>query len=122
KDRNKGMDEYVRDGALAAIEAVSSISQNAQIHLVGYCLGGTLAMITTALLALDQDKRLKSLSLFAAQGDFTEAGEMMVFITPTEVDYLKNMMRDQGYLDTKQMAGAFQMLRSYDLIWSRMVK
>ena len=122
EDRNLGMDDYIRDGALAAIEAVSSIAQNTPIHLTGYCLGGTLAMIAAAYMAHEKDNRLKSLSLFAAQGDFTEAGEMMVFVTPGEVDYLEKMMKGQGYLDTKQMAGAFQMLRSYDLVWSRMVK
>jgi polyhydroxyalkanoate synthase len=122
EDRSLGMDDYVRDGALKAVDAVSSITNNAPIHLTGYCLGGTLAMITAAYMAHEKDDRLKSLSLFAAQGDFTEAGEMMVFVTPSEVDYLEKMMKGQGYLDTKQMAGAFQMLRSYDLIWSRMVK
>jgi len=122
EDRNLGMDDYVRDGALTAVDAVFSIAKDAPIHLTGYCLGGTLAMITAAYMAHEKDNRLKSLSLFAAQGDFTEAGEMMVFITPGEVDYLEKMMKRQGYLDTKQMAGAFQMLRSYDLIWSRMVK
>ena len=120
--RNRGMDDYIRDGALAAIDAVSSITDSAKIHLTGYCLGGTLAMITAALMAHDNDDRLKSLSLLAAQGDFTEAGEMMIFVTPSEVAYLENMMWAQGYLDTKQMAGAFQMLRSYDMIWSRLVK
>lgn len=122
EDRDKGMDDYIRDGSLAALEAVSSITDGAKIHLTGYCLGGTLAMITAALLAHDGDERLKSLSLLAAQGDFTEAGEMMIFVTPSEVAYLENMMWADGYLDTKQMAGAFQMLRSYDMIWSRMVK
>lgn len=122
EDRNLGMDDYVASGALAALDAVSSITDGAKIHLAGYCLGGTLSMITMALLAHDGDERIKSLSLLAAQGDFTEAGEMMVFVTPSEVAYLENMMWAQGYLDTKQMAGAFQMLRSYDLIWSRLVK
>jgi len=122
EDRNLGMDDYVASGALAALDAVSSITDGAKIHLTGYCLGGTLSMITMALLAHDGDERIKSLSLLAAQGDFTEAGEMMVFVTPSEVAYLENMMWAQGYLDTKQMAGAFQMLRSYDLIWSRLVK
>lgn len=122
EDRNKGMDDYIRDGALAAIDAVSSIADGSPIHLTGYCLGGTLAMITAALMAHDGDSRLKTLSLLAAQGDFTEAGEMMIFVTPSEVAYLENMMWAQGYLDTKQMAGAFQMLRSYDLVWSRMIK
>ena len=105
EDRNLGMDDYVRDGALTAVDAVSSITNNAPIHLTGYCLGGTLAMITAAYMAHEKDDRLKSLSLFAAQGDFTEAGEMMVFVTPSEVDYLEKMMKGQGYLDTKQMAG-----------------
>lgn len=122
EDRDKGMDDYVRDGALAAMNAVSSIVPDAKIHLTGYCLGGTLAMITAALMAHDGDDRLKSLTLFAAQGDFTEAGELMLFISHSEVAYLKNMMWEQGYLDTKQMAGAFQMLHSNDLVWSRIVQ
>lgn len=121
-DRNKDMDDYVRDGALAAIDAVSGISGNAPVHLAGYCLGGTLAMITASLLAQEKDERIKTLTLLAAQGDFADAGEMMLFITPSGIAYLENMMWAQGYLDTKQMAGAFQMLRSNDLIWSRMVK
>lgn len=121
EDRDKDMDDYVRDGALAAMDAVSSIMPEEKIHLTGYCLGGTLAMITAALMAHDGDARLKSLTLFAAQGDFTEAGEIMIFVNHSEVAYLKNMMWAQGYLDTKQMAGAFQMLRSYDLVWSRIV-
>lgn len=121
-DRDKGLDDYVRSGALAALDVVSHIFPDTQIHLTGYCLGGTLAMLTAAYMAAMKDKRLKSLSLFAAQGDFTEMGEMMVFITSSEVAYLQNMMRVQGYLDTKQMAGAFQMLRSNDLIWTSAVK
>lgn len=121
-DRDKGMDDYVREGALAALNAVSAIRPKANIHLVGYCLGGTLALVTAAWLAQHGDERLRSLSLFAAQGDFTEAGEIMVFVTDSEVAYLKNMMRAQGYLDTRQMSGAFQMLRSNDSIWSHLVR
>ena len=120
-DRDKGMDDYVRDGALAALDVVTDLFPESTIHLAGYCLGGTLAMITAAYLAREQDTRLKSLTLLAAQGDFTEAGEIMLFVSHSEIAYLKNMMWAQGYLDTKQMAGAFQMLRSYDLVWSRMV-
>lgn len=121
-DRDKGMDDYVREGALAALNAMSAIRPNAKVHLVGYCLGGTLALVTAAWLAQHGDERLRSLSLFAAQGDFTEAGEIMVFVTDSEVAYLKNMMRAQGYLDTRQMSGAFQMLRSNDSIWSHLVR
>ncbi len=122
EDRNLGMDEYYRLGAMAAIDAVSAAIPKSKIHLLGYCLGGTLAMITAAAMAQNGDDRLKSLSLLAAQGDFTEAGELLLFITKSEVSFLKNMMWEQGYLDTKQMAGSFQMLRSYDLIWSKMVQ
>ena len=121
-DRNLGMDEYYRQGAMAALNAISKIMPKIKIHLMGYCLGGTLAIITAAAMAKSDDKRLKSLTLLAAQGDFTEAGELMLFITESEVAFLENMMWDQGYLDTKQMAGSFQMLRSYDLIWSKMIQ
>ncbi|MBN9231231.1 MAG: PHA synthase [Legionella sp. 40-6] len=122
KDRNLGMDDYYRLGAMAAIDAVSQAVPKSRIHLMGYCLGGTLAMITAAAMARNHDHRIKTLSLLAAQGDFTEAGELLLFITPSEVSFLKSMMWEQGYLDTKQMAGTFQMLRSYDLIWSKMLQ
>ena len=122
EDRNLGLEDYYRLGAMAALDAVSTVRPNTKIHLMGYCLGGTLAMITAAAMAKNHDSRLKSLTLLAAQGDFTEAGELLLFITKSEVSFLKNMMWDQGYLDTKQMAGTFQMLRSYDLIWSKMVQ
>jgi polyhydroxyalkanoate synthase len=121
KDRNLSMDDYYRLGAMAAIDQVASIFPKRKINLMGYCLGGTLAIITAAAMARAGDKRLNSLSLLAAQGDFTDAGELMLFITQGEIAFLKNMMWEQGYLDTKQMAGSFQMLRSYDLIWSKMV-
>ena len=120
-DRNLSMDDYYRQGAMSAIDTICKILPKTKIHLMGYCLGGTLAMITAAAMARSGDKRIKSLSLLAAQGDFTQAGELMLFVTQSEVSFLENMMWDQGYLDTKQMAGSFQMLRSYDLIWSKMV-
>ncbi|WP_419420987.1 PHA/PHB synthase family protein [Legionella sp. D16C41] len=121
KDKNLGMDDYYRLGAMAAIDAVCNIVPKTRIHLMGYCLGGTLAMITAAAMARNNDMRIKSLSLLAAQGDFTKAGELMLFISESEVSFLENMMWERGYLDTKQMAGSFQMLRSYELIWSKMV-
>ncbi len=122
KDRGLGMDDYYRLGAMDAIDAVYHIVPDTDIHLMGYCLGGTLSLITASAMAGLNDKRLKSLTILAAQGDFTEAGELMLFISKSEISFLENMMWDQGYLDTKQMAGAFQMLRSYDLIWSKMVQ
>ncbi len=121
EDRNLGMDDYYRLGAMAAIDTVSNRLPKRKINLMGYCLGGTLAIITAAAMARDNDKRLNSLSLLAAQADFSDAGELMLFISQAEVTFLKNMMWEQGYLDPKQMAGSFQMLRSYDLIWSKMI-
>jgi polyhydroxyalkanoate synthase len=121
EDRNLGMDDYYRLGAMAAIDAITKRIPKTPIHLMGYCLGGTLAMIVAAAMANKRDKRLKSLSLLAAQGDFTEAGELMLFINESEVSFLENVMWEKGYLDTKQMAGAFQMLRTNDLIWSKML-
>jgi len=122
EDRNLGMDDYYRQGVMAALDNVCRIVSKTKVHLMGYCLGGTLAMIAAAAMARDHDKRLKTLTLLAAQGDFTDAGELMLFINKSELSFIENMMWDQGYLDTKQMAGSFQMLRSYDLIWSKMIQ
>lgn len=122
EDRNLGLDDYYRQGAMAAIDAVSQARKNVKIHLAGYCLGGTLAIITAAAMAKNNDHRIKTLSLLAAEGDFSEAGELLQFVTKSQVSFLKSIMWSQGYLDTKQMAGTFQMLRSYDLIWSKMVQ
>ena len=120
-DAHLSMDDYQNRGVMAALEVITKTCPKSKIHLMGYCLGGTLAMITAATMALNEDTRLKSLSLLAAQGDFSDAGELMVFITSSQISFLKNIMKVHGYLDTKMMAGAFQMLRSYDLIWSKMV-
>jgi len=121
QDRDLGMQDYRKLGVMDAIDAVGKITNNAKIHGMGYCLGGTLLSIAAATMARDGDDRFQSLSLFAAQIDFTEAGELMLFINESQVTFLEDMMWEKGYLDAKQMSGAFQLLRSNDLIWSRMV-
>jgi polyhydroxyalkanoate synthase len=121
EDRDLGMEDYRRLGVMAAIDAVSAIVPKRKIHAAGYCLGGTLLMIAAAAMGRDGDDRLASMTLFAAQGEFTEAGELMLFVNESEISYIENMMWDRGYLDTYQMAGAFQILRSNDLVWSRLV-
>jgi polyhydroxyalkanoate synthase len=120
-DRDLGMDDYLRLGVLAALDAVGAIVPDQRIHTAGYCLGGTLLAIAAAYLARRRDERLRSLTLLAAQTDFTEAGELSLFIDDSELDYLDDIMWHQGYLQTRQMAGAFQLLRSSDLVWSRIV-
>lgn len=121
EDRDLGMEDYRKLGPMAALDAISSIVPGQKIHAVGYCLGGTLLSIAAAAMARDGDGRLASLTTLATQVDFSEAGELLLFIGESEVDYLESMMWKQGYLDGYQMAGAFQLLRSNDLIWSHMI-
>lgn len=120
-ERDLGMDDYLRSGALAALEEVRRRERGQRVQAVGYCLGGTLLAILAAWLAQQHRDDFASLTLLAAQTDFTEAGELRLFIDDSQLDYLDDVMWSQGYLDNRQMAGAFQLLRSRDLVWSRMV-
>ena len=120
--RDLGMTDYRRLGPMAALDVLTRIVPDQKVHAAGYCLGGTLLSIAAAAMARDGDRRLASLTTFATQVDFTEAGELMLFIGESEVAYLESMMQYQGYLDGKQMAGAFQILRSNDLVWSHIVQ
>ncbi|MBZ0123331.1 MAG: alpha/beta fold hydrolase, partial [Roseovarius sp.] len=121
-DRDLTLDDYRRLGVMAALDAIGWIVPERKVQAVGYCLGGTLLSIAAAAMARDGDDRLASLSLLASQVDFTEPGELALFINESQLAFLDSVMWWQGYLDTTQMAGAFQMLRSNDLIWSRMVR
>jgi len=120
EDRGLGMDDYLQSGAMAAIDAVARIVPGRGIHATGYCLGGTLLAIAAAAMARDRDERLASLSLLASELDFTEPGELGLFIDESQLAYLDDLMSETGYLDGKQMAGAFALINSRDLVWSRM--
>ncbi|MBS0510153.1 MAG: polyhydroxyalkanoic acid synthase [Proteobacteria bacterium] len=120
-ERDMGMDDYLQLGFFAALDAINAIVPGRKVHAAGYCLGGTLLAIANAAMARDADDRLATMTLFTAQTDFTEPGELALFIDEGEVSLLEAQMEEVGYLTAGQMAGAFQLLRSYDLLWSRIV-
>jgi polyhydroxyalkanoate synthase len=120
-ERELAMKDYLQLGMFDALAAVQAILPDRKINAVGYCLGGTLLAIAAACLTDQSGAPFKSVTLLAAQTDFSEAGELSLFIDDSQIDFLDNLMWRQGYLDTRQMTGAFQLLRSNDLIWSRIV-
>ena len=120
--RNFGLEDYRRLGVMQALEAIGHIVGHTPIHALGYCLGGTLLANAAAAMARAGDTRLASVTLLAAQTDFTEPGELQLFIDAAQVHMLDSVMALRGYLPAEQMRMSFQMLRSNDLIWSRMVR
>jgi polyhydroxyalkanoate synthase len=116
-DRDLGMDDYVRKGVYAALDAVNAIVPDRRIHAVGYCIGGTLLSIAAAALGRKGDERIRDITLFAAQTDFSEPGELSLFISPSQLAMLESLMLKEGVLDSSKMGGAFAMLRANDLLW-----
>jgi polyhydroxyalkanoate synthase len=120
--QDMSLEDYRVLGVVAAIDAVRAICGGTRIHAAGYCLGGTLLTIAAAAAARDGDDWLASLSLFAAQTDFTEVGELQLSITEEQLDVLSDIAQAQGYLDSAQMNGIFQYTRSSDLIWNGAIR
>ena len=120
-DRNLGMDDYLKAGAMAAVDAVNAIVPKQRIQALGYCLGGTLLAIAAASMARSHDERLTSLTLLASETDFKEPGDLSLFIDKKQLANLDALMASRGYLDGKQMAASFTLLNSRDLVWARMV-
>lgn len=120
-DRDLGMDDYLQQGVLAAIAAVQEMFPDTGIHAAGYCLGGTLLSIAAAALAARPHNPLRSVSLLAALTDFHEPGELGLFIDESQIAFLEDLMATRGYLDGREMAGAFALINSKDLVWSKLV-
>ncbi len=115
----KAFDDYMREGILAAVSAVEQATGVAEVNAIGYCIGGTLLGATLAYMAAKKDRRIKSATFFAAQMDFTEAGDLKVFIDDGQIANLKQMMEQSGgVLDADAMFATFNLLRANDLIWS----
>jgi len=129
-DHDLTMDDYLRLGVLDALARIGELQgRSAGVHTMGYCLGGTLLAIAAAalgqpgLLQGTQDlPALKSLTLLAAQVDFSEPGELGLFIDESQLGFLRDITHDKGYLTGRAMAGSFQFLHSRDLVWTRRMR
>jgi polyhydroxyalkanoate synthase len=113
----KSFEDYMRQGPLEALDVIKDVTGEDDVHAIGYCVGGTLMAVTLGYMAAKNDKRIASATFFAAQVDFTHAGDLMVFVDEEQLAALEKKMQERGYLEGKKMATAFNMLRSNDLIW-----
>jgi polyhydroxyalkanoate synthase len=113
----KSWEEYIREGPLAALEAIKQATGEEHVHSIGYCVGGTLLSIALAAMAARNDERIVSATMFAAQVDFTYAGDLKVFVDEEQVELVEQRMAERGYLEGKSMVTVFNLLRSNDLIW-----
>lgn len=121
RDRDLGLNDYLEQGVLTALKTVRKLQPRADIQGVGYCLGGSLLAIAAASLGRAESHPLKTLTLLAAQTDFREPGELGLFIDESQIAFLEDLMAAPGYLDGRQMAGAFALMHSRDLVWSKLV-
>jgi polyhydroxyalkanoate synthase len=117
----KTFEDYLNQGPLAALEAIEQATGEREVNLIGFCLGGTLTATALGYLAAKGDKRVASATFFATLIDFSEAGELEVFVDEAQVEALEKRMQERGYLEGSEMATTFNMLRANDLIWSFVV-
>ena len=117
----KTWEDYVKEGPLAAMDAIERATGEMKVHTMGYCVGGTLLATTLAWLADKRRVRATSATFLAAQVDFTHAGDLLVFVDESQISALEHDMQEAGVLEGSRMAMAFNMLRSNDLIWSYVV-
>jgi polyhydroxyalkanoate synthase len=118
---NKSFDDYMLEGPLAAFRVAGEITGEEKVHAIGYCVGGTLLAVTLAYMAAKKIDTVETATFFTTQVDFTHAGDLKVFVDEEQIQSLEKRMAQTGYLEGKQMANAFNMLRSNDLIWSYFV-
>ena len=117
----KGFDDYMKEGVLAALDAIEKATGEREVNAIGYCLGGTLLATTLAYMTARKDTRIKSATYFVTMTDFEEAGELGVFIDEEQLKGLEERMEKRGFLNGREMATTFNMLRANDLIWSFVV-
>lgn len=121
RQANKSFEEYMREGILAAVDAVEQATGERDIAAIGYCVGGTLLAITLAYMAQTGDDRISSVTLFTTQVDFTDPGDLKHFVDRERVQSIEATMENTGYLEGARMATAFNMLRPNELIWNYVV-
>jgi polyhydroxyalkanoate synthase len=117
----KGFEDYMLEGPYAALDAIEKATGEKSVNAIGYCLGGTLLSATLAHMAVKKDTRIKSATFFTTMVDFAEAGELGVFIDEEQLKALEAKMQKRGFLEGREMATTFNMLRANDLIWSFVV-
>ena len=114
---DKSFEDYMREGPLAALDAIGEATGEKKVNAVGYCVGGTLLAVTLAAMAGNRDRRIASATFFASQVDFTYSGELKVFADEHQIEAIERQMAERGYLDSRKMANSFNLMRSNDLIW-----
>jgi polyhydroxyalkanoate synthase len=121
RHRDKGFEAYMHEGIFAALDAIEKATGEKNVTAIGYCIGGTLLAMTLAYMTEIGDDRIESASFFTTQTDFSEAGDLKIFVDEEHLRDLEQRMEPTGYLDASAMATAFNMLRPEDLIWSYVV-